>query len=176
MARPPRQSPSRGRSRGNTGTRRKRVWITFEDSSVVLTAATGIQADMLDNLRAELGTNALPGITVVRIIGHWYMFDVSVLSGGLQDARVGIIPGVTQQTAVSTPRAYDDEGDFMFVDDIFNIWGETSPDVASIERKIDVKAMRKIDEIDSTLLWVAHNAGTEAIQIAVRVRMLLLLP
>ena len=131
---------------------------------------------MLDNLRAELAADALPGITVVRIIGHWYMFDSSPVAFGFQDARVGILPGVTQQTAVSTPRAYDDEGDFMFVDDALSLWAESSPDNATVERVIDVRAMRKIDEIDSTLLWVAHNAGTEPIQVAMRVRILILLP
>ena len=131
---------------------------------------------MLDNLRAELGSNALPGITVGPIIGHWYMFDSSPVTFGFQDARVGILPGVTQQTAVSTPRAYDDEGDFMFVDDALSFWSESGPDNTAIMRPINVRVSRKIEEIDSTLLWVAHNAGTEPIQVALRVRLMVLLP
>jgi len=64
----------------------------------------------------------------------------------------------------------------MWVDDMHVQQADSTPDDQIRGHVIDVKAQRKIEEIDQTLFWVGFNAGAADLQISYRVRILLLLP
>jgi len=95
-----------------------------------------------------------------------------------QDARVGIVPGNTLLTAATTPTPYIDEGDFMYIDDDVQAFRNSTGIEGGVFTKhhFDIRAMRKIEEIDETLWWTAQNAGTATIQVFMRARILVLLP
>jgi len=131
---------------------------------------------MLAQLRLDLGANALPGITVVRIIGHWYCTPNNITFFDM-DGRLGIVPGNVKDTTASLPFPYQDEGDFMWVDDMLQVHKASVTNFpVTKDRVIDCKAQRKVEEIDETVFGIFTNAGNVDLDIRIRVRMLLLLP
>ena len=136
-----------------------------------------IIADALDGLRAQLAANALPGITIARMVGHWGWFDSVPTTGILYDYRVAFLVAGQGAFATSINVPYVDEGDFMYVDDSFREFGTSTPDWGNVHIPFDIRAMRKIEEIDDTLFFIMSNAGADGTaQVYMRARILALLP
>jgi len=152
------------------------MWFTFEHLSGTTAPTVQVAQDAFTQLRVKLGANALPGITIVRMVGHWGIDDTSIAANLIRDWRMGFIVADTTDSGTSVPQTYADDADFMHVDDIFQVPGVTGMDVKSVERSFDIRSQRKIEELDQTLWFSAHNAGESTDRVHVRARILALLP
>ena len=154
------------------------MWFTTETLSPALAPTVQHAFDCFTQLRLKLGANALPGITIVRIVGEWGLTAQAALNAfGIRDWRMGYIVADTTDAGTSVPKTYDDDADFMYIDSIFEqIGGDNTGHYISATRRFDIRSSRKIEELDQTLWFSAHNAGEETEQVYMRARILALLP
>jgi len=173
---------SRGRS-VSRGQRRKLVWYSVEDAVVIdASVSTEQSIDMMVDLRAQLGANALPGHTVMRVRGQIRAFFVGADPGPIVndavDVRMAIVTGARSDTTGSLPMPFQDEGDWMWMGYIAGVQRTVTDGVFHKAVMVDTKAKRKIEEIDSTLFFVAKSGitGGPDLQLGILLQVLVALP
>ncbi len=169
-----RRSSGRGRSFSPRAPA-KYTWITAEFIGTVAVAAQD-EFDCLTTLRSQLGANAIPGVTVTRILGVWGYFDNSPTVDVIYDLRGAFITG-NVNNAASTPAPFIDVNNFMYVKTLLRVYGNTAPDDLTVQHDFDVRVGRKLKQIDDTLWFVVNNAGSGTPDNwFIRMRILLRLP
>ena len=151
--------------------RRKLVWATFNSAGFGPIAAGATQrADLLGDFRVAGGS--VLGTTIMRIhasvhlpfgvvADYWY--------GGIVVGRLSDIPGTAP--AVST----DPEIDWMLAQAIYSTATGAAVDVAK-NWTIDLRAKRKMQELDQALLFCLTNVTAAAQTPRVFFRTLVALP
>jgi len=114
---------------------------------------------MLVDYVAELGTTRMPGVTVARIRG---LIQLTTLAAASQGARCGAI--VRNQRPLA---AVADDGPYNAQHDDWFAWYPLRSDPAGpggvSHVVVDVKAMRKIEELkDELQWWIAADAANAA--------------
>jgi len=154
------------------------MWFTTETLSGPTAPPNQHAFDCFTTLRVKLGANALPGITIVRIVGEWGFFrDTAPPAFDIRDWRMGFIVADTTDAGTSVPKTYDDDADFMYVDSLLEaVGGDNTGHTLNVTRRFDIHSQRKIEELDQTLFFSSHNAGETTEQVYMRARVLALLP
>jgi len=160
------------------GSKRKMVWA--RDFGLFLNQA-GTVVDVLAGWQNELGIlRNLPGITITRVVGT---HDIRVVSADDAFTRWewGLVVAEEDNpvTAVNNPLSSPDL-DWMFVrqEAVVQIQDAGSPVVKrrASHYDIDLKSQRKLDEIGSTLFYVADNPDGDNFDVAFQFNILLKLP
>jgi len=152
--------------------RRKFVWARAEETAVAV-PTTGIQLNLLAQFEAASGANLI-GATVARIRG--------VLVGSPQatgDSELVVAARVSAAAATTAGLGPEDSPylDWMMWEPLIvmdsNVVDTTGSSV-SVNRIVDIKAMRRLEEINEQLtLWVQ---GTAAWDLSFNLSVGLLLP
>lgn len=157
--------------------RRKLVWARQANTGAAIAAGAGATfgADLLAPFRAQLEART-PGITVMRIRLQWIVVSAdtqsrAVLMGVRRYTESTGTPG-QDATDVAGP-AEDPHADWMAFDS--HLLG---PDVAGtdVQRDVDVKSMRKLDEVSDSLAIVFQAADELAAQVRYVASVLVALP
>jgi len=153
------------------------MWFTTETRSPLIAPTVQHAFDCLTQVRIKLSANALPGTTIARIVGRWGIDTDTIFTTQIRDYRMGFVVADTTDAGTSVPKTFDDDADFMHVDSLYSKPGDTTPDTKTVEGgPFDIRAMRKMEEIDQTLFFSAHNAGESTDIVYMRARILVLLP
>ena len=142
--------PRRTRRR-SSALRRRSVWARSQGNTNI--GANSMAIDLLDAYRETEGTGGIAGCTVGRIR---FQLAYTAASGASMPV-VGITRADRTVTNVPNPANQNDQfADWMF-------WqacplAGTGSDAAAF-CDIDVKSMRKLDEVNQTVYFVAQNVG-----------------
>lgn len=168
---------SRRRRRGGTLPRRKLVWARTSTETTFASAApfTPFQADLLAGFVARYGADPV-GCTIARIRG--YVQCTSTVT--LTPLVVAIRTGTEGEVAATdfNPMTAGEYNDWMAYEPMLAGLAAREPfgDVGA--RMIDVKSMRKLQELDETLFLYAGTdlAAAGTVQLAFNLSVLLMLP
>lgn len=156
--------PSRSRRffRRPRSARRKLIWVHSTDTDLATT--TNGQFDVLSDFRTVMGLTAnVPGITIARIRATLqYVYDPLVPATSLS----GLMVGFRVDTLGSTPArpASQPNADWMyrkwFSDSQPGQVIDPAAGPAMSAAEIDVKSMRKLEEVQQTLLFLWERTST----------------
>jgi len=136
------------------GPRRKRSWARATGALTGITNAAPQQTDLLSTYKAVAGLNAVNGLTVARIRGN-LDWGRSAGAGVRPSVTLGIkVDGFAVEAVDMAPVDFLAGGahqDWMYWETGFSYPGLTTGRMS-----IDVKSMRKIDELGDTLWLVAE--------------------
>lgn len=162
MALKARRSASTRRS-----SRRKLVWAR----TIIQDAAVGANSSVFTNLLAafetEYGADLL-GCTVMRVRGFWIP-----TAGSANDIQVAGIR-TFDESSFATLGADDGPGVALHSDWMY--WEGQSLENTAGGRVFDVKAMRKIEELNRSLMWAVSNVTAGGQQFNATISVLLALP
>jgi len=168
---------SRRNRRGGSLPRRKLVWARTSTETTFATAApfTPFQADLLAGFVARYGADPV-GCTVARIRGYVQCTSTVTLTPLVVAARTG-----TEGEVAATdfnPMTAGEYNDWMMYEPMLAGLAAREPfgDVGA--RLVDIKSMRKLEELDETLFLYAGTdlAAAGTIQLAFNLSVLLMLP
>jgi hypothetical protein len=176
----------RGRSfRGGGGSRRRKVWARQwgEDHPAVGQPGTPVQTDLLGGFGAAMGSNE-PGMTLARVVGSFYLtYEAGSLAGGSSEVGIGLLSSSDLINAGIGPMSNE------YVDWFYHqqhhlytpsVGGELSEGGGNHRWDIDLRSMRKLDEIGDSLWLVTQTWGTGSVTVVPIVNwslnMLMLLP
>lgn len=168
---------SQRRRRSGTLPRRKLVWARTSTETTFATAApfTPFQADLLAGFVARYGADPV-GCTVARIRGYLQVTSTVTLT----PVVVGIRTGTEGEVAATdfNPMAAGEYNDWMAYEPLLAGLAAREPfgDVGA--RMVDIKSMRKLEELDETLFLYAGTdlAAAGTVQLAFNLSVLLMLP
>lgn len=158
--------------------RRKRIWAR-EHNTFTLAASTLTTADLLTDFKTAYGANAVLGATVARIRGF-----ISVTQDGALGAVVDTALAILVDTSTAAPSPFTDfSTNWMY----YHRWGnqvqfvDTGNAVTTSQPwpfyfDLDVKAMRKCEELGQTLMLCVEVGAGNPIDVTVDTSTLLLLP
>lgn len=167
---------ARGRVATRRGARRKLVWARQANTGAAIAAGAGATfgADLLTPFRTQLEART-PGITIMRIRLQWRLVQVTSQSRA-------VIMGIRQYTeSTGTPGqdatdlagpAEDPHADWMAYDS--HLLGASNE--SDLQRDVDVKSMRKLDEVSDSLAIVFQAPDELAAQVRYVASVLVALP
>jgi hypothetical protein len=149
--------------------RRKLVWATFSFADNAVTPNTVTQHDLLGNLKVA-GASVL-GCTVMRTHGSFAYAPAAVGDS----MTYGIVVGQTAETAPPLDPGTNVGDDWMINSMVFPTTSAAVLD-ASTPWALDLRAKRKLEELNQVLwfVWKPSSAGTSSL--AGRFRVLIALP
>lgn len=152
--------------------RRRLTWVrTLNIGQVLPAAASGAAVDLFNGYRADMGiTRNLPGTTVARVRAAFF---IAGLSAGTSPIWVGLRKSTIQETleaqtdpvfGLNSAPNRAEGADWAFWSALYPNHGSDPttgiPNAATYE--FDVKAMRKLDEIDETYSFFAGKETSTA--------------
>ena len=154
--------------------RRKLVWATRDQSGSTLAAGATARADLVNNLEVA-GASTL-GMTVARVhlalVINWTTTDATL------GADVGILPSTTLQIAsVVADTAVGEDWMLLTI-----CPPALCPNTTLVGTNLtggirfDLRAKRKLDELNQHLYFVITNPGSGSITWGIRARTLCMLP
>lgn len=152
------------------GLRRKRVWARHLNTTTTLTSGTVTLTDLLAQFETAYDADPI-GVTIARIRGELTVEPVSTTA---THVTMGILVGPDTLDNVDVDPFTTSHLDFMWYD-AFRMNVKTAGAVDDTRRLIDVKAMRKLDELNMTL-WMALLAQGQNTNVSINLSSLLLLP
>lgn len=165
------------RTRGSG--RRKLVWARQANLGAAIPVGPGgtFGADLLTPFRTQLEART-PGITVMRIRLQWRIAETNGQSRGVVMAIRGYTESVGSPGQTATDLAgpvEDPHADWMAYDSHL-LSPETTASFAHEQRDVDVKSMRKLDEVSDSLAIVFQTADELAAQVRYVASVLVALP
>lgn len=159
--------------------RRKLVWIHGLDTD--LTTTTDGAIDILADFRTVMGITAnLPGVTIARIRGAvQYVYDPAVAATSLSGTFVGI---VVNEIGLASPRPLTNpNADWMYREWLPDAQpGQVIDPAAGAAMSswlFDVKSMRKLQEVNQTLVFTWQRTSTPNLdELTVQTSTLVMLP
>lgn len=168
---------SRRPRRGGSLPRRKLVWARTSTETTFASAApfTPFQADLLAGFVARYGADPV-GCTVARIRGYLQVLSTVTLTPVVVAARIG-----TEGEVAATdfnPMTAGEYNDWMMYEPMLAGLAAREPFGDLGARIIDVKAMRKLEELDETLFLYAGTdlAAAGTVTLTFNLSVLLMLP
>lgn len=163
---------SRG-TRGKTQ-RRKSVWAR-SSTSQTLGAGASFAVNLLQGFETDYGANLI-GCTVVRIRGQ-VLAAVTTASAAVDELRMGIrVATATEVSAALAGPVDEAHADWMAWEPFLASGVGTDNGSWAAVREIDVKAMRRLDEIDMQLTAYVESFSPAAWEFGWSLSVLLLLP
>jgi hypothetical protein len=147
--------------------RRKLVWATSAVSSTVANAATN-NFDLGASL--EVAGSSLLGVTVMRSHLRVYVRDWAAVA---DQFTIGLIVGRATDVGVANVNGINgaaSELDWLLYDQMYPTSSAAAVDVSS-QRMIDIRAKRKMDELNMRYLFSVTNnsAGTHSFNFVARI-------
>jgi hypothetical protein len=160
--------------RSASSQRRKLQWADFATQSTLAAGATS-RLNMLSNYETVKGSSS-SGSTIMRILLRTVVWPSATFSA-TQQLAYGILH--TSSTIATTLDVLASPYEDWMLDDI--AWMPFIPPAGSasslvVDRLQDIRAKRKLDELDSGLFLCLSNGGTTATAFAFHARILLALP
>lgn len=160
------------RRKVSRGTPRKKVWVRHFIGESELLAGAGAYSLPLLSFEASYGAQLL-GCTILRVRADLYVESTVQSAGYLYGLRVATADVVADlapapaQAPGSMPHA-----DWM----AYGLITAGATGGFSHSEDVDVRSMRKLDELNQTLLLAVENAGADAVTWAGQMSILVALP
>lgn len=153
---------TRGRTtaRRGSGSRRKMVWARHLNTGTTITVgATGTQLNLLSSFETEYGANLI-GATAIRIRG--VMFGTPTVAGSGSLIAGVRVSNDADATAGNGPQSSPYADWMLYESFIFDDGGllDLTGDSQVVSRVVDIRSMRKLEEINEQLTLWLEAAGT----------------
>ena len=159
--------------------RRIKDWANAEFLDEGLAASAPSKRDLLATYYLGRGVNSVPGLTVMRIIGH--MAVKCNTTGGTIDTRFGIRVTDKDVDVTDMPKPFQDNASWLWQERILDanlgasIGGTNIVNWHRID--MDVGSRRRLKAVDDRLWFYSFNDdATDAISVTYSLRVLLALP
>lgn len=165
--------------RRSRSARRKLIWVHGLDTDLATTTTGAI--DVLSDFRTVMGITAnFPGATIARIRGAvQYIYDPAVAATSLSGLLVGFVVneiGLASPQPLANPNA-----DWMYREWLPDAQPgqviDPAAGAAMASWQFDVKSMRKLEEVNQTLVFTWIRTSTPNLdELTVSTSVLLMLP
>lgn len=160
--------------------RRKTIWVRSFAGNAVIPADSATPGEYRDDLLS--GVTQPLGSTIGRVRGRITWTPGAYATG--QACRVGLVVGAFDEAILDAGPDTNPNRDWMMFEPFIyqppavgtGVNVDLQWQVPQLTREIDVKAMRKLDELTSTLWLYAENAQATASAFSYDLSVLLLLP
>lgn len=161
------------RSSRPTAAKRRLIWARFSSGPTAVVAGTAFNAFPLDTFETAYGAQLL-GCTIMRVRGIIAAKQTSLVSDGtlVCAMKVADLPGVTTEAPV-TSGVNDDWFMYEAWASVTNVPTASEPSY-QLQKEIDVRARRRLDELGQRLVFAAEVRGPGAAQFRINVHLSIL--
>lgn len=145
------------------GDRRRLIWARYRLTATAVVAGTSFNADPLATFEAAYGAQLL-GCTIMRVRGIIAAKQTSLVSDGtlVVAMKVADLPGVSTEAPL-TSGINDDWFMYEAWASVTNVPTASEPSY-QLQKEIDVRARRRLDELGQRIVLSAEVAGAGAAQ------------